>query len=137
MRRSTLLLLLPLVAALLSGCSQESKANREPGSIPPATAKQNVTFATDIKPIFDRACLECHGPKKQKGGLRLDSLEATIHGSDDGPVLELGQGATSMIVSNIAHVGLEDDWMPPLDEGKPLSQEEVALVRAWIDQGAK
>ena len=130
-------MLLPVVVSLFSGCSQQAKANLEPGSIPPAAAKPNVTFATDIKPIFDRACVECHGPKKEKAGLRLDSLEATVHGSEEGPILEVGQGATSLVVSNIARVGIEDDWMPPLDKGKLLTQEEVALVRAWIDQGAR
>ncbi|MEY4386570.1 MAG: hypothetical protein RLY20_1853 [Verrucomicrobiota bacterium] len=133
----SLVVLMPVVAVLLSGCSKEPKAKLEPGSIPPAAAKADVTFAADIKPIFDRTCIECHGAKKQKAELRLDSREATVHGGDNGPVLEIGKGATSLIVSNIARVGVEDDWMPPLDKGKPLTQDEVALVRAWIDQGAK
>jgi len=132
----SMLFAVPLVV-LLFACSKKNDSPPQPGSIPPAAQKSNVTFAADIKPIFDRACVECHGAKKQKAELRLDSLEATVHGSDEGPVLEVGSGATSLIVSNVARVGVEDDWMPPIDKGKPLSQEEVALIRAWIDQGAK
>jgi hypothetical protein len=40
-------------------------------------------------------------------------------------------------VKLIARVGDEEDWMPPIDKGKPLTAEQVGLVRAWIDQGAK
>lgn len=126
-----------IAAAVLCGCSKKEEVPPQPGTIPPAAEKQGVTFAADIKPIFEKSCVKCHGPKKQKAGLRLDSAEAAIHGSDDGPVFDIGQSATSLMISNVARVGIEDDWMPPIDEGKPLTQDEIALVRAWIDQGAK
>lgn len=133
-------LLVPLAAALpviLVGCSRTEEVNLEPGSMPMVAAQENVTYETDIKPIFARACFKCHGADKQKAGLRLDSREATVHGSEDGPVFELGRSETSLLVTNIARLGNEDDWMPPVDKGKPLTPEEGALIRAWIDQGAK
>ena len=130
------LLFLAFIAAVLAGCSRKDPLPG-PGTMPPAAAKQGVTFTTDIKPIFDKTCVKCHGVKKQKAGLRLDSAEAAVHGSDDGPVFEVGQSEFSLLITNVARLGKEDDWMPPIDERKPLTQDEVALIRAWIDQGAK
>lgn len=96
-----------------------------------------MTYETHIKPIFESACFKCHGVEKQKAGLRLDSREATVHGGDNGPLFETGRSQESPLIRCIARVGEADDWMPPIDKGKPLTLEQVALVRAWIDQGAK
>jgi mono/diheme cytochrome c family protein len=119
---------------LLAGVTALTAA--EP-KLPAAATKTGVTFATDIKPIFDKSCVECHGPKKQKGGLRLDSREATVKGGEEGPSITVGDSAKSSLVKLIARVGDEENWMPPIDKGKPLTAEQVGLVRAWIDQGAK
>ena len=99
-----------------------------------------MTYAADIKPIFDKACISCHGPEKQKAKLRLDSLEAALKGGADGKVIEPGKSADSVLVHNVAHVGDEEMFMPPPDNKDkipPLTKEQVGLVRAWIDQGAK
>src|ERR1017187_9036908 len=56
--------------------------------IPPASDKTGVTYATDIKPIFDKSCIRCHGAEKPKARLRLDGLETALKGGEDGkPVL--------------------------------------------------
>lgn len=137
----TYIFIFAITAGILSGCSKKEDAPKpapSKGVMPPASTKQGVTFAADIKPIFDKSCVDCHGPKKHKGDLRLDSAEASILGSEDGPVFEIGKSEFSLIVSNIARLGIEDDWMPPVDgKHEALTQDEVALVRAWIDQGAK
>ncbi|HEU5072193.1 MAG TPA: c-type cytochrome domain-containing protein [Verrucomicrobiae bacterium] len=132
-----LLFIAVAATAILTSCTRQSEAAVTPGTIPPPAAKQDVTFATDIKPIFDAACIKCHGADKQKAELRLDSREGALKGSEDGPVFEVGKSALSILVTNVARVGDEDDWMPPIDKGKPLTVEQVALIRAWIDQGAK
>jgi hypothetical protein len=108
--------------------------------IPPASDKKGVTYEADIKPIFEKSCVKCHGAEKQKGKLRLDSLAATLKGGEDGKVIEAGDSAKSMLVQNVAHVGDEDMFMPPPDNKdkiQPLTKEQVGLIRAWIDQGAK
>src|SRR6267143_1457690 len=108
--------------------------------LPPASDKKGVTYAADIKPIFEKSCIKCHGPEKQKGKLRLDSLAAALKGGEDGKVVEVGDSAKSMLVHNVAHVGDEDMFMPPPDNKdkiQPLTKEQVGLIRAWIDQGAK
>jgi hypothetical protein len=118
----------------------EKKPSVDVSKLPPPSDKKGVTYTADIKPIFDRSCTSCHGAEKQKGKLRLDSLEATLKGGADGKVVEPGKSADSMLVHNVAHVGDEDMFMPPPDNKdkiKPLTKQEVGLIRAWIDQGAK
>jgi mono/diheme cytochrome c family protein len=105
--------------------------------LPPASDKAGVTYATDMKPIFQKACVKCHGPEKQKANLRLDNLAAALKGSDNGPVIVAPDSARSRLVHNIARLGAEDDHMPPPGKGDPLTKEQIGLVRAWIDQGAK
>lgn len=127
---------LAALSVFLTGCSGNSEAAR-PGTIPPPAELANVTFDEHIKPIFEGACFKCHGAEKQKAGLRLDSRDAAAKGGEEGVIFEVGKSADSMLVRNIARVGDEEHWMPPIDKGKPLTLEQVALVRAWIDQGAK
>jgi hypothetical protein len=108
--------------------------------LPPASTKKGVTYATDIKPVFEKSCLRCHGAEKPKAGLRLDSLEAALKGGEDGKVVLSGDSAGSMLVHYVAHAGKPDTHMPPPRNKAniaPLTKEQIGLIRAWIDQGAK
>lgn len=131
-----------LAVSLVTTLAAEKKAKPtiDASKLPPVADKQGVTYAGDIKPIFEKSCIKCHGPEKQKGKLRLDSLESALKGGEDGKVIEPGKSAESILVANIAHVGDEDEYMPPPDNKDkipPLTKEQVGLIRAWIDQGAK
>ncbi len=130
MKRLTLALSLCASLALVLSVSAADK------KLPPPSTQKGVTFAKDIKPIFDRACAECHGEKKQKGKLRLDTLENSLKASENGKSVLPGKSADSSLVKAVARVN-EDDAMPPEGKGKPLSAAEIGLIRAWIDQGAK
>jgi len=107
--------------------------------LPPPSTRQGLTFEKDIKPLFDKSCVDCHSAEKPKGKLRLDTLAGTLKGSVDGKVLEPGNSAKSFLVANIAFLGDADEFMPPPKEKKypKFTAEEVGIVRAWIDQGAK
>ena len=108
--------------------------------LPPASDKKDVTYEKDIKPLFEHSCVKCHGEVKPKGKLRLDSLEAALKGGVDGKVVVPGESAKSVLVHNIAYLGDEDEHMPPpknKDKIPRLTNEQIGLVRAWIDQGAK
>src|ERR1051325_5290753 len=83
------------------------------GQLPPPSDKKDLTFEKDIKPMFEKSCIECHSAEKPKGKLRLDTLAGTLKGSVDGKVLEPGNSAKSFLVANIAFLGNEDDFMPP------------------------
>ena len=104
-----------------------------------ASGAAKVDFAKEIQPILQQTCIKCHGPEKQKGKMRLDSLQAALKGSENGKVIEPGNSAKSVLVHNVSRIGDEDDWMPPPKDTKfpKFTPEEVGLVRAWIDQGAK
>ena len=103
----------------------------------PAPADQKgVTFEKDIKPIFEKSCFKCHGAEKQKGKLRLDSLESALKGGENGESIIPKNSAKSPLVHSVARLD-EDEAMPPKDKGEPLTKVQVALIRAWIDQGAK
>jgi len=142
MRKSVLrLCCIGLVGCFALICAAADKKGAvDTSKLPPASSRKDVTFAADIKPIFDKSCTSCHGAEKAKGKLRLDSLAATLKGGEDGKVVEPGHGAESVLVHNIAHLGDPDDYMPPPKNKAgipPLTPEQIGLIRAWIDQGAK
>ena len=109
--------------------------------LPPASTKTGVTYATDIKPIFDAACAKCHSGDKPKARLHMDTLEGVLKGTKEGKIVMAGDSANSFMVKAIAHVTKDhDSWMPPVPNKagiKPLTPDQIGLIRAWIDQGAK
>ena len=128
------------LSLVLAAQAEGKKGKVDTSKLPPASSKTGVTYANDIKPIFDKSCVKCHGAEKPKAKLRLDSLEGALKGSVDNKVIEPGQSAESILVHNIARLGEEDYWMPPPDNKAkipPLTAAEIGLIRAWIDQGAK
>jgi mono/diheme cytochrome c family protein len=93
-----------------------------------------VDFRRDVQPILARNCVVCHGPGKQRGGLRLDDGTAALKGGNSGLVLVPGKAAESRLLRLVA--GLDPDLKMPPRGKEPLSASEVALLRTWIDQGA-
>jgi mono/diheme cytochrome c family protein len=125
---------------LSSVAAEKSKDSVDVSKLPPASDQKDVAYDKDIKPIFDKSCVSCHGAEKSKGKLRLDTLPAVLKGGEDGKVIEAGDSAKSVLVHNIAHMGDPDDYMPPPKNKAgipPLTPEQIGLIRAWIDQGAK
>ena len=135
--------LFPLAAALALALvvqAEGKKSKVDPSKLPSASDQQGVTYADDIKPIFDKSCVKCHGAEKPKAKLHLNSLEGALKGSEDGKVIKPGKSAESVLVRNVAHISGKDDWMPPPNNKAnipALAPEQVGLIRAWIDQGAK
>ncbi len=101
--------------------------------LPPATARE-VDFVKDIQPILAGHCYDCHGPTKQEAQFRLDVKEVALQGGELGPAIVPGKGAESLLVQAVA--GVKADFIMP-KKGKRLTAEEIGLLRAWIDQGAK
>ncbi|MGD0261685.1 MAG: c-type cytochrome domain-containing protein [Verrucomicrobiota bacterium] len=139
-RNSLMVCLGTTLALCLFSVQGADKKAVDLSKLPPVSDKTGVTYATDIKPIFDQSCLKCHGAEKPKAKLRLDSLDGALKGGEDGKVILPGNSAGSMLVHNVAHAGNPDDYMPPpKNKAKipPLTGEQIGLIRAWIDQGAK
>jgi hypothetical protein len=117
----------------LAATSQKRTAVEE--SELPAPLKRPVKYFGDVHPILTEHCVSCHGPDKQKGGLRLDSREmALAGGSGYGAALTPGKSAESPLLLFSAHLEPEME-MPPKKE--MLSEEKLSILRAWIDQGAE
>ena len=91
-------------------------------------------YSREIKPILEKRCYSCHSRLKQEGKLRLDAGALIHKGGMDGPVIAVGKSDASEMIRRLTTQD-EDDHMPP--EGKPLSSEQIALIKSWIDAGAK
>jgi mono/diheme cytochrome c family protein len=101
---------------------------------PLARAEEPVDYLRDVKPIFAKHCYACHGPDKQRSGLRLDTAASALKGGDSGSVIVAGKSADSKLIKAVA--GIDDVVvMPP--KGDRLQAKEIAVLRAWIDRGAK
>lgn len=201
MKNTYLLLLLGLVAVVPAFAQENKDAKKwdinklDASKLPAPAAQAGVSFTKDIEPIFKASCERCHGDEQQKGGLRLDTLEATLKGGKAGKMVVPGDSAKSLIVLAVCQqddgtamppkrrprgpggpaggpanspggpgrgpggpdgqgvAGPGGQVVPPAEGGpggppgggpgrggppaKPLTTEQVALVRAWIDQGAK
>ncbi len=92
-----------------------------------------VDFQSAIHPILKEHCLECHSQDKRKGGLSLATYEDALDGGRNGPAIRPGNSRNSLLIHRV--LGDVEPQMPK-DE-PPLSAAEVALVRQWIDQGAR
>lgn len=112
------------------------RADVDISKLPPVAGKKDVTFAKDIKPMLEKACFKCHGEEKQKAKLRVDSIEAIKKGSENGEVIVVGKSEKSSMVHTVAGL-VEDMMMPPEGKADPLTKDQIGLLRAWIDQGAK
>ncbi len=86
-----------------------------------------------VAAIFSERCLACHSSAVQQGGLLLDSYESLMRGGRYGPVVVPGRSGESRLI-----VLLEGRLQPRMPlEGKPVAPQQIALIKAWIDAGAK
>lgn len=99
---------------------------------PPASARK-VDYSRDIQPLLAQHCYTCHGADVQQAGLRLDLRQNALRGGDYGPVIKIGDSSASKLIRRLVDGdgGLQ---MPP---SGALSDEEIGLLRAWVDQGAE
>src|SRR5687768_10894492 len=90
-------------------------------------------FETRIRPLLAEHCFECHGPEKQKSGLRLDSAEAVRKGGSSGdPAVVPGDPAKSLLVKAVRHV----EGVTAMPPKKKLSDRDVADLVRWVADGA-
>ena len=92
-----------------------------------------VDYEKQVKTIFRQHCWACHGALKQEAGLRLDASQLIRKGGDDGPVIVAGQPEQSPLWQRIT--AKLPDRMPP--EGKPLTRQELTILKTWISRGAR
>lgn len=113
-----------LSAPLLASVVLSSAAFAQP-------AKQ-IDYAKDVQPIFAAACYKCHGEKRSESSFRLDRKSDALKGGDIGLAIVPGKASESPLIRYVS--GTDKLKMPP--KGDRLTAEQVATLRAWIDQGA-
>jgi mono/diheme cytochrome c family protein len=122
------------VAIWLGGCVVICAVitSQQAAQLPPP-ANHRVDFAKEIRPIFENSCIECHGRGKDEGGFKIDSRETLLKGGDSGPAVIVGKSGDSLLVELVQ--GFDPDSRMP-KKGSHLTQQQIGLLRAWIDQGA-
>ena len=106
-------------------------APKKPEPQKPLTPAQKADYAKVVQPIFDAHCVSCHGPKKEKGKLRLDTLEATLKGGKN-PTCVMGKADSSMLLSRVFLEHTAGDAMPPKAE-KPLTEKQKEALYAFVE----
>lgn len=99
-----------------------------------ARTETKIDFAKDVQPILQKSCVECHGPEKPKGKLRLDSKEAAFQGGKGGASIEPGKADQSELYRRIILPADNDEVMP--NKGDRLTKAQTDVIRDWINQGA-
>ncbi|MFN7565168.1 MAG: c-type cytochrome domain-containing protein, partial [Prosthecobacter sp.] len=97
-----------------------------------ASAADMTHFEQRIRPLLIENCIDCHGPEKQKGGLRLDSRAGWQTGGDSGPAIEPGKLDASHLWKAVSYTD-RDLKMPPK---RKLKDSELADLKLWIEGGA-
>jgi mono/diheme cytochrome c family protein len=123
---------LTLALALAAPSLHASLLTAEQRATLPPAATRPVDFVRDIQPIFEASCVQCHGRGKAKGSFSIETRADFLAGGDRGEPIVPGDSAHSLVVEMISGLS-PDDVMP--EKGKRLTAEQVALFRAWIDQG--
>jgi hypothetical protein len=100
----------------------------------PPPADREVDFVKDIQPLFESSCVKCHAKGKDRGGLSIETHEGLLKGGDTGAAIVPGDSAKSLMLELVASDD-KDSLMPR--RGKRWTPEQIGLLRAWIDQGAK
>ena len=98
---------------------------------PTPTPAQREFFEKEVRPVLAENCYSCHGPKKEKGKLRLDTLEATLKGGKN-PTFVTGKPNSSMLLSRVFLDRTAGDVMPPKAE-KPMTEKQKEALYAFVE----
>ena len=102
-----------------------------------AQSSGTVDFDRDVRPILSNTCYTCHGPdaNKRVTELRFD-VEMSLFGDHEEPVVVRGKPDASALIARITS-GDPDYRMPPIDEKQQLSEQQIDLLKRWVEQGAQ
>lgn len=118
-----------LAVAVGVGLAVQADAD-SPDGVAGFEAHEPVSFSSEVMPILEQYCWECHAEGNAELGLRLDSYEGIMAGSDYGTVVEAGDPTGSLLVDMI-----ESGDMP--EEGDPVPPEQLEVIKTWIAEGAE
>jgi mono/diheme cytochrome c family protein len=102
---------------------------------PIANVQEALVYTDIVKPVLQTKCYGCHGPQKQKGGLRVDDSTHLLKGSEDGPVLIAGKPTESELIKSLLLPREDKKHMPPKEKPQ-LTQAQIQVLHWWVEQGA-
>jgi WD40 repeat protein len=132
MRRLALLAL--LAAPALLPAADKKNENLPPIAVVPLDRKTPVVYEKEIEPIFANKCTSCHSGSVIRGKFDMGTFASLMKGGRNGPPIVAGKSAESLLVKLAGRT--DKPAMPPKDD-EPLTPQELALIKLWIDQGAK
>ncbi len=120
--------------------ADSSKSTVPPAATAPSAIPKDLEYNKNILPILEARCWECHGKGVAKGGVAFDHVAELIVKeplvkSKQIPIILVGKPASSAIMKAIQKPMTAKGHMPP--KGARLTAEQIALIEAWIQQGAK
>jgi WD40 repeat protein len=136
--KSTRYLSLAVSLAFVACCVLFGDANAAPIDIAEIKREGDVDFEKEVLPIFRRNCLACHSATEAQSDLVLESPQTILKGGSEGPAVVPGKGSESRLIKLASKQ--KEPFMPPPDndvKAKPLTPQELGLIKLWIDQGAK
>ena len=122
--------------ALLAACRPWLRDKLEAGPIKvmKIERKDPISYDKDVEPIFYKRCTVCHSGNVKEGKLDISSYESMMKGGKRGEPIKPGKGDESLLYKEVLRT--QKPFMPPRGE-EPCTPEEVAIIKMWIDQGAK
>jgi len=122
-----------IVLVLLAGIAMVCNAQQPGQKASPKKSKADaVNYYRDIDPILTSNCVSCHQAAMAAGGLRVDAPENVLQGGASGPSVIPGKAQKSLLYTRLTDTTAKR--MPPMGT---LTEEQLALIRAWINLGAK
>src|ERR1043165_306241 len=103
------------------------------GSLSAADAPKALSYEADVKPILRARCFKCHGEDEKKDGLSLATYKDLMKGGSSGEIVKPGRAAASIMFQAVAHQGNDATPMPP--KSPKIPDNEIEIIRTWIDQG--
>jgi len=103
-----------------------------------ACGEKEVSFKADVQPILAKNCVECHsagGAGAEKSGLLMSSYDDLMKGTRFGAIVKPGDSLTSALIMLVE--GRADPSIRMPHQKEPLSKNQIALLRSWVEQGAK
>src|SRR5215204_728783 len=125
------------LAALVSISTTSLPASAAPIEVAEVKHEGPVDFEKEILPIFRRSCLACHNATEAEGKFVIETPQTILKGGGEGPAVVAGKGAESLLIKMASHQ--QEPFMPPPDndvKAKPLTPQDLGLIKLWIDQGA-
>ena len=123
--------------ALLSGYGANTSAAPTPLAVNTSARKGPVSYSKDLSDVLSAKCLGCHNDALAESKLNIEEVSGMLKGGKHGPALIPGKAEKSLLFQMAAH--RVEPVMPPKDkkDAKPLSADELGLLKLWIDAGAK